>query len=776
MSSLSSRTKIYNDPRQEMDKDFIDLINNNDIDKLFILLTGDKNDYLYDKRYIEYAIKINALEVLELFKDLGDISAVLSDPYVINMALRQYTPEKTYKTVKFLLENGASTKGLFDDKIRLMIIRGYFDIVLLLIKFGVKVDYDMKGYLLDKMIENSDFWTIEEFYQIDDNRKYQFLAGYTVKKLIDSNNIEMIEFLLKNGITTLLKYVEDAIEKKSFDIAKILINYGATIDKDRRDILYELIKSNNSEIVELLLKNGQTELLGYIERSINNKSYDVAGILINYGAEVNKTLFEKCIMSENQFLIESLKNLNIDNKNLLLDNFVVGNQYEMVEAILKLGADPNTPAYNYVRFATQNGYMDILELLLSYGANPNGSNENDVPLFAAIRRKNTTAIDILLGADADVNITSPGNNALMIALIEKLDYSNVYKFYMRTSNFEQKNLEGKTALDLAFEFGDLDIIDLLLPTTSELIDNYPVANTIQKYLKEYNKFGINPIINLIYRAKNLEMINGQIINDILIYGDLNILFNVINHDSSILKNGNIFRIRRVSHEILMEYLKMILPFLDRRNIGIFRGFLIEMVVDHKPAIPDDIVYSYIDHYNNENYLSETLMYIMSFQMGRYDLNKYINVIKKLLEKGADINYITNGGQSPLALSYKIEGLTVFVLDYGADPNLLNHEGLPPLFYIHKFENRDNALHFTKILLDRGADPYFTDEYGKNPLVNYMFNADKDSFFPDIVDLLVDYTPDLDYTQTLKLCVRQMRYQKFKTPKNDGSIEYFTYKD
>ena len=108
------------------------------------------------------------------------------------------------------------------------------------------------------------------------------------------------------------------------------------------------------------------------------------------------------------------------------------------------------------------------------------------------------------------------------------------------------------------------------------------------------------------------------------------------------------------------------------------------------------------------------------------------IVKLLLDSGADINKVTNGGFTPLtwAAVKKNDKTVKLLLDSGADPNKVQENGLTPL-YIAAFYGYDQIV---KLLLDFGADINKTNKYGKTPLMMAAFYG-----YDQIVKLLLDAT-------------------------------------
>jgi ankyrin repeat protein len=92
-------------------------------------------------------------------------------------------------------------------------------------------------------------------------------------------------------------------------------------------------------------------------------------------------------------------------------------------------------------------------------------------------------------------------------------------------------------------------------------------------------------------------------------------------------------------------------------------------------------------------------------------------VKKLLEKGANLNIKNIDGLAPLHMAAS-EGrpcrccdVVKLLLERGADPNTQNKDGDTPLHWA-AHEGHDDVV---KLLLVYGADPAVKDEYGRTPL-------------------------------------------------------------
>ena len=96
------------------------------------------------------------------------------------------------------------------------------------------------------------------------------------------------------------------------------------------------------------------------------------------------------------------------------------------------------------------------------------------------------------------------------------------------------------------------------------------------------------------------------------------------------------------------------------------------------------------------------------------LNGHVNIVKILLQEGADPNVQDENGCSCLLLLRKnVEKILPLLIEFGANLELANFEGQTLLNISAK--NKDKA--FIKFLLNSGADINTQDEKGMTPLLN-----------------------------------------------------------
>ena len=160
------------------------------------------------------------------------------------------------------------------------------------------------------------------------------------------------------------------------------------------------IESDNLEMVELLIKSGieleykaEKYLMSPLHRAVNGGHYEIVKLLISHGADIFSRIY-----NENTPIHTAIFNNNIEIVKLLLSHGVKINirgmkkhtllqlavfkwHYEIVEFLLENGADVNEEYCGgnttLLHIACQNGgHNNITEILIKYGAKLDALDEN----------------------------------------------------------------------------------------------------------------------------------------------------------------------------------------------------------------------------------------------------------------------------------------------------------------------------------------------------------------------------------------------------------------
>ena len=222
-------------------------------------------------------------------------------------------------------------------------------------------------------------------------------------------------------------------------------------NKNLKQKLLKAIKSNNIEIVKMMLEKNNIDLKFWKDPT------EIMVELLNKGyIEVFKLLMKHQITLDSDY---------INNSKVLILSSTNG-YTEIVKLLLDFKANPNVKDENKstgLTIACENGDIEIVRLLLESKANPNIRNRNkNTGLIIACENEEKEIIKLLLGSRADLDIKGENEYTALIAAVANENKKIIKLLLESKADLDIKNIDGITPLMLATENGNAEIVKMLL--------------------------------------------------------------------------------------------------------------------------------------------------------------------------------------------------------------------------------------------------------------------------------------------------------------------------
>ncbi|XP_041969266.1 uncharacterized protein LOC121726098 [Aricia agestis] len=495
----------------------------------------------------------------------------------------------------------------------------------------------------------------------------------TVKTLVKSGaNIDGIGF----GNYTPLNV---AIDMGHSEVFKFMLKERNAVHSTSAfaSYLHSAVRQGNSEILELLMKNGEKASIEHLFTAILASNTDVVKTILKY----------------QKFDL----NAKYENITLLTLAAVSGNK-NIIKILLQFGADPNKGDFLYPLYiAAYFNNVEIISVLLKSGAQVNTRCEGgSTPLHIAAIRGNTNVVEILLDNGADAEIKDDKNRtALELAIANKHFLVVKTLFQSLKDIINSKGNDDYSLLHIAAQEGDCDIVRYLIREganihAKNLLGSKPIhiaareghANLVELFLCEglslYDPGASNQTVLHYATLKNkLEVVKFLIGKSF----DVNV------------KDAN----GRTSIHFAAEFgFKKIVQFL-LDNSAVYNA------VDNFDCTPADLT--------KNAHIKRILKFTKSL-FESVKQNKYLDV-ENLIRNGASVKAKNTGDVTTLHYAaWKGYNETVIsLLKYNADPNISGKNGYSCLHFAAKFGHVD----VVKSLLTNGAVYNAVDHNGKTPL-------------------------------------------------------------
>ncbi len=244
--------------------------------------------------------------------------------------------------------------------------------------------------------------------------------------------------------------------------------------QDSLDVaVHDAVRNGDADMVKLLQRHGadinRQGLMGYgvLESAIRDHDVNRVRFALEHGA-----------IPTNHIGI-AVKELSYHHNEQPL--------ISLIQLLLQHGADVNAcytpPQFMFngmtpLHYAADNGYEQVCQLLLQHGARVNACNKNqETPLHLAARNGHYGLAQRLLQHGADVNAVDTNGDSVLIRALRRHDEAMVRLLLEKGANPNLRNRENKSPLELAREYPN--IVSLLQQygatddTLHKIINDHP---------------------------------------------------------------------------------------------------------------------------------------------------------------------------------------------------------------------------------------------------------------------------------------------------------------
>lgn len=300
----------------------------------------------------------------------------------------------------------------------------------------------------------------------------------------------------------------EAIERNDVETVKSIIGEHQRLTRCRIDPIHYAILRGHFQLIPILIEAGcdpeNVDMIGCtpLMNAIKGKMYEVVDLLLDGGANPNNTsgrkreipLIEAVYQNDERTIKKLLirENLEIDNTNepgydgeTALTTAIFLGRVDIVDLLLQHGANPNqgmdagnpTPLHIGITAGVEHNCdtnipLSVCELLLAFGALPDSRDHSGFnPLHIAAINDRDDILDMLLAADTDGHVcdidakANEGETPLMVAVLHG---SNLCAAKLLsagcifTSNEDSAGSPGSSIVSKAFHLGYFTIVKMLL--------------------------------------------------------------------------------------------------------------------------------------------------------------------------------------------------------------------------------------------------------------------------------------------------------------------------
>jgi len=643
----------------------------------YILNKGFKKENINSELLIDLIIsfKNDLLEII--FKHyIYDNDFVL---YFLN--LYKYKNTLTQQQIEKIIKNEKDkiiiNKQCYDECLN---VENYYAIVIFFTYESIELNKILSHFnktdIMKKTIEKNDYCILNHI-----------LNHILIMEFEDFNSINF-ELILKeacrrNSLDTMELLLEKLLSNTSFDFNSI--NF--------EDIIIESCKKSNSNTIKLLIQTLN-------KKYFNFKTIHFEKVLIEVKNKFNEKDIIKCIMEP----LLNIKNDENTNNNINKIDVSIIENFDTPFLILVLNMLIKVQYLEVIKYI-----IECNELQTKLDINATDIN-GDYLIITAYLTKNINIFEYLLKQGANCNVENKDG----INFIDLLKQNKDFKFakcllqhlYINTDNIN----ENYNPLINAIYHNRVKTVKLLVKH-----DYIKKFNSKNNYLSSsFPYFGLAPHF-IAYLLNYYEifqcLVENSDVNERDNYGNTILYYALVKEDVKTIKYlinlGADVNIKIGSKEYGKDHLSIFYSII----IGNKDIFL--MLIEN-----NDILY---DVPNDQN--QTPLIYLMNDH--HFLLKDKLEMIEKLLIKGANVNFIDNYKNSPLIYAVQNRQLPIIKLlvKYGANVNYIN-KGKSLLMYAIEL----GEVKITKYLIDHHANVYFKDKFDYYDMIEAIDENRKTEMF------------------------------------------------
>ena len=388
-----------------------------------------------------------------------------------------------------------------------------------------------------------------------------------------------------------------------------------------------------------------------------------------------------------------------------------GGYVEMVRLLVEHGVDVNAQYYGYtaLMLAAEGGHVEVARFLVEHGADVNAPNEyGDTALMWAARQGHVEVARFLVEHGADVNAqNNDGLTALMWAVlyfyVEMTMETTMERMEMvrllveHGADVNAQNNDGLTALSFAKTFGNQEIIDLL-----------EAVGEPEEDLEAVGELEPEEDLSTLSEAEARRSLDEQGISysldsffERIVAGDVSSieLFIAAGMDLNAQDNdGYTALAMAVSGAALLGHVELV-KIME----------MVRLLVEHGADV------------NAQGGTALSAAAVLG----------YVEVARFLVEHGADVNAQNNDGWTALMAAAMFGRVEVarFLVEHGADVNAQTNDGYTALMRAVTIGG-GRRVEMVRFLVDHGADVNAQDNYGGTALMYAKLSGNQ-----EIIDLL-----------------------------------------